>query len=236
MKRTLFVCWFAVMILLAGCSASPAPGEQPTATAAPTSTAVLPTATTLPPTAVPPTFTPRPTSTRRPSTATPTVTATAQVIVVMPDVNEPLCERPESLLETEVDIGGPGFCLVWLDEFDDERGFRVYLDYFQSGERFVYEVGPNVTQLLVPPTDAPRLDESWQQCLRRMAYEVKVVALRPGIEWPVGSMAVNTECGSLEGSSLPTATAGPPTPTLPPTALPSNSPMVYANQRSAAPP
>lgn len=107
-----------------------------------------------------------------------------------------------------MDVISP-FCIVWRDEFDDEQGFRVHLDYDQSGERFIYEVGPNVGQLLVPEEDAPRLTESLDQCRRRNAFAVQVVALRPDGEWPVGSLAANIECGSFEGPSLPTATATP---------------------------
>jgi len=105
------------------------------------------------------------------------------------------CPAIEPAAEPTVDVLSP-FCVVWLDEFDDERGFRVHLDYTSSGERFVYEVGPNVTRLAVPEEDTPRLTESAEQCRRRNAYTVQVVALRPDVAWRVGSIAANIECGA----------------------------------------
>ena len=157
-----------------------------------------------------PTKTPAPTRTRTPTAAP---TATAKVVIITPDPNIPECVRPETLPETEVDVVGPSFCVVWLDEFDDERGFRVHLNYFQSGERFVYEVGPDMTQLIVPDSDAPRLNESLEQCLRRNNYEVTVVALRPDTDSLVSGIGVGIEC--VQDPSLPTATSTSiPTPVI----------------------
>lgn len=130
------------------------------------------------------TYTPIPTLsfTPRPSRTIPEVTATAQILIVKPNPDEPRCNRSDRLQETEVDITGSPFCIVWIDEFDDEVGFRVHLNYFGSGERFVYEVSPNVTQLIVPEMDTPRLNESFEQCIYRNSFMVEVVALRETVE------------------------------------------------------
>lgn len=174
-----------------------------TATAIVTSTKVLPaTQVTYTPTLIL-SFTPRP------SRTIPEVTATAQILIVKPNLDEPRCNRPNSLQETEVDITEPPFCIVWIDEFDDEDGFRVHLDYFGSGEHFVYEVSPNVTQLIVPEMDTPRLNESFEQCIYRNSFMVKVVALRETIEQRVNSMAATIECGGIDSPPLPTATLAP---------------------------
>ncbi len=163
----------AIVPLLLGCATMP--------TAAPQSTTVA-ASTTIP----------QPTRTFAPP---PTPTATPIVHVVTSGEEAAGCPAIEPAAEPTVDVLSP-FCVVWPDEFDDERGFRVHLDYTPSGERFVYEVGPDVTRLAVPEEDMPRLTESAEQCRRRNAYTVQVVALRPDIEWRVGSIAANIECGA----------------------------------------
>lgn len=133
---------------------------------------------------------PRPTRAVNP-TAPPT--STPKVVRVTPEV-EIVCDRPETLPDTEVDVSGLPFCIVWVDPFDDETGYQVHLDYFHSGERFVYEVGPDTVQLVVPAADAPRLEESFEQCRNRQELIVAVVALRDSIRWPVNSMTLQSEC------------------------------------------
>mgnify|MGYP006921586399 CR=1 FL=1 len=174
----------------------------------PTSHATALIATALPATATA-TVTATPSPTRQPVAAKVTATATAQTRMVTPDVDEVTCERPDDLNETEVDVTGPTFCVVWLDQFDDELGFTVHLEYFQSGERFVYAVEPNVTQLIVPEDDSPRLAESFEQCVRRKDYTITVVALRPNGEQQINKLTVNVECGGVGETSLPTATVDP---------------------------
>ena len=165
-------------LYLAGCRPEPA-------TISPTSIA------TVAPT------TPRPS---RPPNPTSAPTATAKVIQVTPGADEVVCPRPETLPDTEVDISGPPFCIVWVDPFDDETGYRVHLDYFQSGERFIYEVGPDTEQLLLPEADAPHPEGPFEQCRNRQELTVTVLALRNGTTWPVNSMTMQTECGSVEDS------------------------------------
>lgn len=135
--------------------------------------------------------TPRPTLTPIP---TPALTATAKVVQVTPGADEVVCDRPETLPDTEVDISGPPFCIVWVDPFDDETGYRVHLDYFQSGERFIYEVGPDTEQLLLPEADAPHPEGPFEQCRNRQELTVTVLALRNGTTWPVNSMTLQSEC------------------------------------------
>lgn len=168
--------------------------ETPTPTITSTSTIVSPL--------------PAPTRTPVVSTPTPPATATPHVIVISPDPNDVSCSLKELPEAVPIEVVSP-FCIVWRDEFEDEQGFRIHLDYSPSGERFVYEVGPNVTQLIVAEANAPRLTESFEQCRQRNAYVIQVVALRPDTDWRVGSMAANIECGSVEGTLLPTATATP---------------------------
>lgn len=139
-------------------------------------------------------------------TSTPQASATAKVLLLTPNPDEPECPRPPDLEETEVDVLAMPFCIVWIDKFDDESGFHVVLDYNQSGEHFVYVVGPDITQLVVPEADAPRLNESLEQCLHRNDWQISVIALRSGSEHPFGGMAATVECGGVNGDVLPTAT------------------------------
>lgn len=114
------------------------------------------------------------------------------------------CLIPADLAETKINITDPNFCIVWVDEFTDEKQFLVKLTYDHSGENFVYELPANTTQFIVPPADAPRLTESLEQCQQRQSYTIEVTAERD-ISWPVGQMAMNSECGGLD-VVLPTAT------------------------------
>ncbi|HZD56114.1 MAG TPA: hypothetical protein VE136_05305 [Anaerolineales bacterium] len=168
---------------------------SPTSTASLTPT-IVPSKTLIPTSAGP--FNPFPTG----------PTPTALFIFSAPD--EPECERDQTTQDLKVDLGfNPETCVVWVDEFEDEMGFRVILKYWSSGEIFVYEVGSNVTQLVLPREHAPRLDESQEQALRRHDIQISVLALRPGHKpWPVGEMGLVADNPDLR--KLPTAT---PTPT-----------------------
>ncbi|HYN88453.1 MAG TPA: SH3 domain-containing protein [Ardenticatenaceae bacterium] len=94
------------------------------------------------------------------------------------------------------------YCIQWIDEFDDEQGFRVTLQYDTSsarpGETFVYEVGPDITRVLIPEEQTLISPEQSQaDCFRRAAFSITVVALRPSGEEQVGGMAGFYECGLM---------------------------------------
>lgn len=135
--------------------------------------------------------------------------------MVTPDLNEPECslhpDSPINLEETKINAIGSPFCIVWLDEFDDEQGFQIHLTYFHSGERFIFEVKPNITQLVIPENQAPRLTESLEQCMSRNSFMIEVVAYWPDKESSVGSFGMDIECGGPGETPLPTATIIAPT-------------------------
>lgn len=195
------------LLMLMGCAPTAVPEVAISPTMAVKDTAV--------PTATPgPTSTPlaRTTPIRLAPTPTPPATVTAVFTQITPNPNEPPCPRPDDLAEKEVDVSGEPFCIVWIDPFADETGFQVILEYFQGDqptERFVYEVAPNITELIVPDADTPRLGESVEQCMRRHSWGIRIVALRQQIEWPFAGMGMNVECGSFDSTPLPTATASP---------------------------
>jgi hypothetical protein len=128
-------------------------------------------------------------------------------LFITPQPDEPECERDESSQDLRVDLSGiPETCVVWLDEFEDETGFLIVLKYWSSGEIFVYEAGPDITQLVVPYVHAPRLDESQEQFLRRHDIQISVIALRPNSKTSnVGDMGLIVDNPDLR--KLPTATA-----------------------------
>lgn len=220
-KTILFLSVYGCLLVLASCGspsqinlsetqiATTITPVQPTEPPVPTSITLtevvqIPTLTVKPTD----TSTPIPTTIRPTRTliATPTITLTPQLFVMTPDPDSPECPRPEDLQDTEVNISGPPFCIVWIDKFDDELGYRISLKYFQSGEHFIYEIlGSDIVQFIVPVADAPRLDESLEQCRRRKDIEIFFTAIRPGGDWLVGGTALETHCPL----SLPTATLSP---------------------------
>jgi hypothetical protein len=97
-------------------------------------------------------------------------------------------------------------CISWVDPYEDETGFRIVWEYINSGEIFVYEVGPGVTELFPAEEHAPRLGESREQCMRRKDFTLTVIALRPGLpggDKLIDQVAMIAECFLPE---LPTAT------------------------------
>jgi hypothetical protein len=68
------------------------------------------------------------------------------------------------------------------------------VDFPNRGETFVYEVGPDVTQLIVPKEHSPFPDESHEWCLRRNNYDITVIAVRPDFKRTIGNIAVNADC------------------------------------------
>jgi hypothetical protein len=96
---------------------------------------------------------------------------------------------------------GPGFgydvnigrtdqtvCLTWEDRTDDETGFRVVLEY-GGGEKFEYMAPADTVELIPPAADVAGLGSFGSEFARKN-YGIKVWAIRPGGEEPVGAMFV----------------------------------------------
>ena len=223
MKKKVFLPFWILIFILIGCT----PHPQGLITAFPTSEVEIKAtpSPSLTPSSIPETFTPSPspsnTWTPGPtftSTKTHTPVPSLTPIVIMPDVNEPQCFRREDLQETKIttvlDVttvpGRELFCIEWLDLFENEIGFRIILKYDNTlgpngtGEIFIYEVGPNSIQLIVPHEHAPRLGESQDQCNTRKSYSMQVIALGPDgrFLWSE-QMAKEVDCHPF---TLPTST------------------------------
>jgi hypothetical protein len=142
-------------------------------------------------------------------TVTPGPTPTAAF--VRPSANEPPCIRPSGLAESRVDTSQTetdvrDFCIVWVDDYDNETGFRIVLKY-GNGDIFVYEVPANTSQLIVPKEGAPRLGESLEQYLRRSSWQITVYAVGPDFLGTVGGMGIEVDNHGIY--LLPTATPSP---------------------------
>jgi hypothetical protein len=88
---------------------------------------------------------------------------------------------------------GAGFCIQWRDSFADEQQFLITLKYLNSGEEFRYSALPNTTQIRVPVSDAPSR-ATFEQCMRRKDFTLRVEAIRPNTTIVAGEMAGEGEC------------------------------------------
>jgi hypothetical protein len=144
--------------------------------------------------------TPKPTSTPRPL-PTPTITPIPTTRTI--DAMATDCPIPDMLAQNELGFVFPD-CIVWLDNFDNEAGFIVRLGYPRSGDWFLYHLPANVTAMHIPSEDAPRLQESAEQCQNRQSIVVEVTAVLSDGERRFVGMGLDSECDLRQ---LPTATA-----------------------------
>ena len=214
MKRFQFIYLSWLIIVLLGCQAQP---QQISATttilttppeATPTPTPTQTPVVTSSSTASLPTPTPTQEDTSTPTvaitqfpTTTPGPTPTAMVIT--PDPNQPECEISPGGFRVDAVWTGTDFCITWVDPENWETRFLIILEYFVNppnrgeifvGETFVYEVGPDVTQMIVPKEHSPFPDESPEWCLRRNNYDITVIAVRPDFKRTVDKIATNVDC------------------------------------------
>lgn len=71
------------------------------------------------------------------------------------------------------------FCIFWFDTVDNEQGFILvleYSDYEKVYDRFIFRTDADVTTLILPEDYAPRLQESWEQCIERKSSTIKLYA------------------------------------------------------------
>lgn len=94
-------------------------------------------------------------------------------------------------------VGWEPFCVRWLDRFSDETGFVVRLTYFGSGEAFEHTVGPNVTEFVFPPAEAPSGAPGAPPglCVARGAIEVALSAVRAGKTELFDAASLQGHCG-----------------------------------------
>ena len=205
--QIIYLSW--LIIVLFGCQAQPQqisatttivttpPESTPTPT--PTQTPVV----TSSPTQSPPSSTPTQEDTSTPTAAIPqfpttTPGPTPTALVITPDPSQPACETFPGGFRVAAVWMGTDFCITWVDPENRETSFRIILEYFVNppdrGEIFVYEVGPDVTQLIVPKEHSPAPDESPEWCLRRNNYDITVIAVRPDFKRTVDQIAVNADC------------------------------------------
>jgi hypothetical protein len=127
---------------------------------------------------------------------------------------------PHFAEQGRISISFDPYCISWVNPYNDETGFRIVWEYINSGEIFVYEVGPGVTELFPPEEHAPRMGESREQCMRRKDFTLTIIALRPGGENRIDQVGMIAECFLPD---LPTAT--PSLHTLPATPMMTPKPL-----------
>ena len=205
--RIIYLLWLIIVLL--GCQAQPqhisatttigTTPPQATLTPSRTQTQVVTSGST--PGLPPPTPTQEDTSTPTAAitqfpTTTPSPTPTA--LVITPDPNQTKCEISPGGFRVDAVWVGTDFCITWEDSIYGITSYLIILEYIVNppdrGETFVYEVGPDVTQLIVPKEQSPFPDESPEWCVRRNNYDITVIAIRPDFRRTIDSIAVNIDC------------------------------------------
>ena len=85
------------------------------------------------------------------------------------------------------------FCVVWKDGFANETGFRIVVTYLRSGEKFTHDVGPNATEFVFPPDEAPMLERP-EFCAKRGTMQLEVKAVLTNGDAVVDGISTNWEC------------------------------------------
>lgn len=97
-------------------------------------------------------------------------------------------------------FGYDPFCVTWLDLFSDETEFVIRLTYDASLETFEHTVGPNITEFVFPPAEAPFGAPGAPPgfCVRRGAIEVALSVVKAGKAEEFDRTLVQGHCGDGE--------------------------------------
>lgn len=82
----------------------------------------------------------------------------------------------------EVRFVGSTQCLLWADEYNNETGFRVVLQFGYNGDMFVYETPVNRPGMPYPGVLSTLLGQSFEYCVAHKDYTLDIYALLPGQE------------------------------------------------------
>ena len=192
--------------LISGCTSSIPIAQTPTAspsTGVPITTqpsrSPSATATTLP------TKTETPTMAVTPKFWTPGPTPTAIQVSVPP--GECVVSPPLQGNAMDVQRIGSTSCFVWADEFNNETGFRLMLQFGYNGEVFLYDLPADTTGMPFPAVLLEPLGQSFEYCMEHKNYDVTLYALLPDQEpQPFTGFGFGGECDRLE---MPSATPQP---------------------------
>ncbi len=210
-----------VLILITSCQNTPVmtPSlHSPTATLVPTDTLMVPQSLSRTATMVPePTATtlPIPTETQEliiapiPS-STPGPTPTAIQVAMLPGD----CTVTPALKGQEVQVRkvGSTICLIWADDYDNETGFRVVLQFGYDGEMFVYDSPANNPGMPYPPILSDTQGGSFEYCIAHKDYSVNIYVLLPSQKPKlITGYSPALECNRF---TMPSATPQPPTTTI----------------------
>ncbi len=137
----------------------------------------------------------KPIPTVTPTLPTSTVQAPAPVGTVTDRLVGDKCKpaSPDRWEGVVIALGRNPSCVVWNDVSDREDGYRIKLRYMPGEEVFIFDVGANITELLLPGEALPGLDRP-EFCDRREWVEVSFSVRRgPDLTLVDGFMA-NLRC------------------------------------------
>lgn len=136
----------------------------------------------------------------------PTPSATPRAVFPSPTA-EPRC-KPAGASQ----VGRSPFCVTWRDQYEDELGFVIVLEYGHGpgDEVFRYEVAPNEREFLFPEADSP--GDTLETCLGRSGMQVFVSVLLPNsVSEEIVAFAADYECRGYDQSTEDYSDAGPNT-------------------------
>ena len=126
-----------------------------------------------------------------PVAAEPTQAAVSAIAGATCETGDP----PKDGLRALPGRAGEDICVVWEDNYTDETGFEVILEYPSEGARLTYPLPPNTEVFVFPAADQPRAVPSAEACRRRTLHSVQVVVHRPSGTLSVGGFAAQGHCG-----------------------------------------
>ncbi len=137
----------------------------------------------------------KPIPTPTPTLPTSTVQAPAPVGTVTDRLVGDQCKLgdPDRRQGVVIALGRNPFCAVWNDVSDREDGYRIKLRYIPGEEVFIFDVGPNITEVVFPDEALPGLDRP-EFCDRREWVEVSLSVRRgPDLTF-VDAFMTNLRC------------------------------------------
>jgi hypothetical protein len=96
------------------------------------------------------------------------------------------------------------FCITWRDDFENEEGFVIELEYGGGGESFRYEVEREATSFVFPESDSP--GTTLETCRPRAGFRIVVTAEFADSD-PVEvrtTAAANVGCAGVPDGPTPT--------------------------------
>jgi hypothetical protein len=134
---------------------------------------------------------------------TPTPSPVPVLVASDPDL-ECIIESPPDLPPVALTLDsnkGDGPCITWIDEYDAEDGFLIFVWFGGIEAPRAYQTPANTTSLRVPPADYPPQATAGEGCPRAWDLQVDVRALVSNTIRIVGATALTAhpfDCPTVE--------------------------------------